>query len=53
MLGMFIAAFVSDSWRWLAGILPSFWLGELILGKCSGLIYCLERQALNLDYSFH
>lgn len=33
MLGMFIAAFVSDSWRWLAGILPSFWLGELILEK--------------------
>jgi fluoroquinolone transport system permease protein len=33
MLGMFIAGFVSDSWRWLAGILPSFWLGELILEK--------------------
>lgn len=33
MLGMFVAGFVSDSWRWLAGILPSFWLGELILEK--------------------
>lgn len=32
MIGIFIPWFVSDSWRWTVGILPTFWIGEIILG---------------------
>lgn len=36
MVGLIIAWFIPDSWRWFASILPSFWLGELALGKTLG-----------------
>ncbi|MBO0452238.1 hypothetical protein [Candidatus Enterococcus murrayae] len=36
MIGIFVPWFVSDSWRWIAGILPTFWLGELIRGASLG-----------------
>ena len=33
LLGLPVAYFVPDAWRWSCAILPSFWLGELALGK--------------------
>lgn len=33
LLGLFIAWFVPDIGRWLSAFLPTFWIGELVLGK--------------------
>lgn len=33
LLGLFIAWFVPDMGRWLSALLPTFWIGELVLGE--------------------
>lgn len=37
LIGAFIPWFVTDSWRWIVGILPTFWLGRLTQGTSFGL----------------
>ena len=37
LIGAFIPWFVTDSWRWFVGILPTFWIGGLSQGAALGL----------------
>lgn len=37
LIGALIPWFISDSWRWIVGILPTFWIGRLTQGTVLGL----------------